>query len=96
MAFKSQTKIGQYESLNENFYPGVIKRKNRDGTYDVDYDDGKKEMFVAEEFIKHLESVGSSVEGNCGGGDDGFQQGMKVEARYRGDINYPWGIHFNK
>ena len=25
------------------YYPGKIARDNRDGTYDVDYDDGEKE-----------------------------------------------------
>jgi len=46
------------------YYPGVIKRVNRDGTYDVDYDDGEKEMFIAAELVRLLEgsvSHGSPV-----------------------------------
>jgi hypothetical protein len=41
------------------YYPGVIRRENRDGTFDIDYDDGEKEMFVAAELIKALEPAGS-------------------------------------
>ena len=26
------------------YYPGVIRRANRDSTYDIDYDDGEKEV----------------------------------------------------
>merc|ERR1719155_258191 len=46
------------------YYPGVIRRDNRDGTYDINYDDGEKEMGVREELIKALES-------GAGGGGGG-------------------------
>ena len=54
------------------YYPGRIKRVNRDGTYDIDYDDGEKEMFVAAELIRSLESGGN---GNGGGGGGGGAAG---------------------
>ena len=41
-------------------YPGRIARDNRDGTYDVDYDDGEKERGVAADLITSLEGGGSS------------------------------------
>ena len=28
------------------YFPGRIARENRDGTYDIDYDDGEKEQGV--------------------------------------------------
>ena len=36
------------------YYPGKIGRDNRDGTYDVDYDDGEKESGVKGELIRPL------------------------------------------
>ena len=30
----------------KGYYPGRIKRDNRDGTYDINYDDGEKEIGV--------------------------------------------------
>ena len=67
------------------YYPGEIGRDNRDGTYDINYDDGDHEMGVREELIKALEPAGG------GGGDEGrgrLEKGMKVEARYRGKSRY--------
>ena len=40
------------------FYPGRIKRKYMNGTYDIDYDDGEKEMGVPLELIQSLEPAG--------------------------------------
>jgi len=34
------------------YYPGKISRDRRDGTYDVDYDDGEKETRVDEKLIR--------------------------------------------
>ena len=34
------------------YYPGKISRDNRDGTYDINYDDGEREMGVREELIR--------------------------------------------
>ena len=34
------------------YYPGVIKRARKDGTYDIDYDDGDKEKSVEASLIK--------------------------------------------
>ena len=50
------------------YYPGVIKRVNRDGTFDIDYNDGEKEMFVAAELIRSLEPAASAGGGGMGGG----------------------------
>merc|ERR1711988_1039262 len=38
------------------YFPGKIRRDNRDGTFDIDYDDGEKELGVIEDYIKILKS----------------------------------------
>ena len=40
------------------FYPGRIRAVNRDGTYDVDFDDGDKDTGLREE---HIESAQPST-----------------------------------
>merc|ERR1719149_424052 len=57
---------------------GKIDRKHRDGTYNVEYDDGDVEKYVEAE---NLRSVGGS---GGGGGGDRLREGDKVEANYRG------------
>ena len=66
------------------YYPGKIKYDNRDGTYDIDYDDGEKERSVKEADIKSLES-GGSASANM------LRRGDKVEANYRGRGKYYTG-----
>jgi hypothetical protein len=75
------------------YYPGKIKYDNRDGTYDIDYDDGEKERSVKEIDINRSE------------GDDRFSHssprdrhskslhvGDKVDANYRGRGKFYPGI----
>merc|ERR1711968_270096 len=66
------------------YYPGKIRRVNRDGTFDIDYDDGEREMGVEENLIRSLEPSG----GGGGGSSARLEEGMKVEARYRGKSRY--------
>ena len=49
------------------YYPGVVRRENRDGTFDIDYDDGEKEMFVAEELIRLLDAPSNVATKLCVG-----------------------------
>eukprot|EP01034_Spumella_vulgaris_P047366 gene47366-biopygen13914 len=66
------------------WYPGRISKVNRDGSFNVDYDDGEKEQFLAEDMIRLV-----------GGGSTGrisrspvraarLEEGAKVEGNYRG------------
>ena len=48
------------------YYPGRIKRDNRDGTFDVDYDDGEKEARVLSTFVRPEDGAGA-IGGGCGG-----------------------------
>merc|ERR1719181_2669899 len=56
------------------YYPGTIGRDRGDGSYDIDYDDGEREMRVPEKSIRAL------------GGK--LREGDKIEARYRGKSRY--------
>ena len=69
------------------YYPGRIRHDNRDGTYDIDYDDGEKESNVAEALIKA--SAAAPAPTGTGGA---FAVGAKVEARYRGKSKYYAGV----
>ncbi|CAM9440127.1 unnamed protein product, partial [Hapterophycus canaliculatus] len=62
------------------YYPGRISRVHRDGTCDIDYDDGEKERSVDPLLVKILGG------GNREGAErsDRLEEGMKVEADYRG------------
>ncbi|KAG5192664.1 hypothetical protein JKP88DRAFT_173091 [Tribonema minus] len=77
------------------FFPGKIRRVNRDGTYDVDYDDGEKELSVAADLIRSLEVDGRRPDsgGARGGGASAaaLREGDKVEARYKGRARYYTG-----
>ena len=58
--------------------PGRISRVNRDGTFDIEYDDGEKETKVEESMVRLI--------GGGGGKKDTRQldEGSKVEGNYRG------------
>ena len=45
-------------------YPGCIARARLNGTYDIDYDDGEKEMGVEKNLIKLVEATGGD-RGRC-------------------------------
>ena len=44
--FREGEKVEARYRGKTRFYPGKIRRENRDGTYDIDYDDGDKEWNV--------------------------------------------------
>ena len=56
MSFREGDKVEARYRGKARAYPGRIARVNRDGTYDVDYNDGDKERGVAADLIKLLES----------------------------------------
>ena len=55
-SFKRGDKVEARYRGGAKFYPGVIKRDNRDDTYDIDYDDGEKEQGVKKRLINKLKS----------------------------------------
>ncbi|CBJ33221.1 calmodulin-like myosin-light chain [Ectocarpus siliculosus] len=66
------------------YYPGRISRVHRDGSCDIDYDDGEKERLVDPSLVRALESG----KGERTGGRDRLEEGMKVEAKYKGRSRY--------
>ena len=83
----------RYRGRGTKFYKGKIARVNSDGTFDINYDDGEKELGIAEEHVTSLESSGARGGGDGGsgawdrrdrGGNNNLGQGDRVEARYRG------------
>jgi PUB domain/EF-hand domain pair/Histone methyltransferase Tudor domain 1 len=87
------------------YYPGVIRRANRDGTYDIDYDDGEKELSVDAELIKLVSGTSSNSKpasslhtDRPNSRDANLRVGSKILARYRGRDKYYPGIisHVNR
>ena len=75
----------RYRGRGTKFYKGKVARVNSDGTLDIDYDDGEKELGIAEEHVRSLESSPSDSHGRRDGGRrDKLSRGDVVEARYRG------------
>ena len=67
-------------------YPGKIKRDNRDGTFDVLFDDGDRDQMVPERSIKKLSS--SPRKSAMDSENEGLGVGDKVEARCKGSTRY--------
>ena len=44
MGFREGDKVEARYRGKLRYYPGVIRRVNRDSTYDIDYNDGEKEV----------------------------------------------------
>ena len=61
------------------FYPGKITRVRANGTFDVDYDDGEKELGLTEDLIRLRDGGVSSSSSRAK-----LEEGAKVEANYRG------------
>ena len=61
----------------EKYYKGKISRDRMDGTYDINYDDGEKELRVEERLIRKLADDPISPRPS----GDSFREGDKVEAR---------------
>lgn len=92
------TKVESRYRGKSMFYPGKISRVRLNGTFDVDYDDGSKEMGVCGEMIKLIdtdldESDGDSASMSVSSGSSAtpstkettvFDQGDLVEAKFRG------------
>ena len=71
------TKVEARYQERAKWYAGTITRVRLNGTFDIDYDDGEKEMGVKKEMVRAL---GKSVSARPAR----LEEGMKVEARYRG------------
>ncbi|GMI15676.1 hypothetical protein TrVE_jg4, partial [Triparma verrucosa] len=64
------------------YYPGKISRVRSNGTYDINYDDGEKELGVKKELIKAV--GGSSSRSRSRGKSSGPKVGQKCTAQFKG------------
>ncbi|CAN0542653.1 unnamed protein product, partial [Scytosiphon promiscuus] len=81
------------------FYPGVISQVLRDGSCNIDYDDGEKERMVSPSLIKVLDESFSRTTGiddergsDRRGSPGRLETGTRVEARYKGRSRYYPGV----
>ncbi|CAN0096130.1 unnamed protein product, partial [Ectocarpus fasciculatus] len=72
----------RYRGKGTKFYKGKISRVNSDGTMDISYDDGEKEIGIAAEHVRSLEP--QTKAGGGGGRGLTMARGDRVEVRYRG------------
>ena len=71
-------------------YPGKVFRDNRDGTFDVKFDDGDRDRMVPERSIKKLGGGGGGGDSD----DESLREGDKVEAKCKGSSkHYPGKIY---
>lgn len=66
------------------WYPGKINRKNRDGSFDIIYDDGEKELDVDSNMIRKLEEPHAVSRRQRNDRNRRLEEGMNVEGNYRG------------
>ncbi|KAJ1420053.1 hypothetical protein B484DRAFT_333258, partial [Ochromonadaceae sp. CCMP2298] len=106
-AISENTKVKANYRGRGKFYAGVVKRDNKDGTFDILYDDGQVEAGVDRENIEicgdspraltspyrpSVPSVGNRVEGNFKGKGKWFPGVVvKVDAAGLADIDYDDG-----
>merc|ERR1711916_93572 len=74
-------------------YKGKITKENRDGTYDILFDDGERKSKVDSKLIRSLESKSRRNKGsdNDDGDDDdevSISKGDRVEAKLKGWTKY--------
>ena len=78
------TKIEANYRGRGKWYRGIISRKRANGTFDIDYEDGEKELGVDSTLIRKLEGSPSLSRGQRNDRNRRLEEGMKVEANYRG------------
>ena len=80
----------------KRYYSGKITRKRFDGSYDIDYDDGDRELGVSRELIKPATETHEQNKNAPGLVHNGIQQdldqdlsiGTRIEARFRGKSKF--------
>merc|ERR1719440_2393164 len=72
------------------WHPGRITEKNRDGTYDVRYEDGDEERRVESRLIRKLGGISSPTKRTTMDSDaeESYKTGDKVEARFKGGTRW--------
>ena len=99
MSFREGDKVEARFGGGQEYYPGVITRKNRDGTYAIDYADGDNEGRVKANYIRKVGGRRSAspkkrdpFDSETEAEDTSFREGDKVEARFGGGQEYYPGV----
>ena len=74
-----------YKGKGTKWFSGKISRVNRDGTFDIKYDDGDSEAGALKVNVRRHSEAAAATR-------PVFREGMKVEARYRGKERYYAGV----
>ena len=77
-----------YKGKGTKWFSGKISRVNRDGTYDIRYDDGDSESGALKTNVRRHPDAAARPSG----GGAALREGMKVEARYKGKEKYYKGV----
>ena len=73
--------LHRYKGKGTKWFKGVVSRDNRDGTYDLTYDDGDKDFGALATNIRSLDGGGGGSPGRgSGGAPTSFREGDKIEA----------------
>lgn len=63
------------------WFKGKVQRVNRDGTYDIEYEDGDNERDVAADMVRALEESKPAA-------PKAFEEGQTVEGRFKGGAKW--------
>ena len=87
--FREGSKIEADYRGKGKYYPGRITRVRLNGTFDIDYDDGEKEVGVPRTLMRSVAGVNRSPQREGSRVEEGadFVDGASVEARFRGGRN---------
>jgi DUF971 family protein len=66
------------------WYPARIRTAHRDGTFDIDYDDGEKERDVSPSCVRSVGQKAAPSRSNPDAGSAELHEGEKVEGNYHG------------
>jgi Ca2+-binding EF-hand superfamily protein len=98
VSFREGDKVEAKFGGGDDYFPGVISRKNRDGSYAIDYDDGDNESRVAAKLIRKKGGRSASpkkrdpFDSETEAEDVSFREGDKVEAKFGGGDDYFPGV----
>ena len=83
-------RVKAYYRGGKKLYSGRISKSNTDGTFNITYDDGDKEVHVQKDLIKAVAHNGDSDEFDPDptSSSERFPNGARVEARFRGKAKW--------
>ena len=99
-SFREGDKVEARFKGKARWFKGTVEAANRDGTYDIRYEDGDRERDVVAEYVRKLDGSGSRDSRDRDDRDSGARRGRRapspvpiregdtVEARFRGKMKW--------